>query len=88
MYKTKHAGVVATVITIIVLTLLVFLTNVNIKHLSYLSKMSKFSYLTWNRKWQTNAIIIFLINLYIKNIPFNYKILLSQICFMWFIAIL
>ena len=40
MYKTKHAGVVATVITIIVLTLLVFLTNVNIKHLSYFQSLS------------------------------------------------
>ena len=40
MYKTKHAGVVATVITIIVLTLLVFLNNVNIKHLSYFQSLS------------------------------------------------
>lgn len=40
MYKTKHTGIVATVITIIVLILLVFLTNMNIKHVSYFQSIS------------------------------------------------
>ena len=40
MYKTKHAGVVATVITIGVLVMLVLLTNVDIKHVSYFQSIS------------------------------------------------
>ena len=40
MYKTKHAGIVSTVITIVVLILLVFLTNININKLSYAQSIS------------------------------------------------
>lgn len=40
MYKTKHAGIVSTIITIIVLVLLVFLTNVDINNLSYAQSIS------------------------------------------------
>lgn len=40
MYKTKHAGVISTVVIIVVLALLVFLTNVDVKNLSYAQSIS------------------------------------------------